>query len=185
MNAFTKKRGAVGWPNPQAKAIERAARLLDIDLESDLAQTGTIYLAGLLGDDEVKVRVADHGECYCTEDISCDPTGFTVRNAIEWLAAKAGKPVPASIMRGWKAAETRKANFAKKQADRRAARLARLREILGGADAVDWDTPDGAPITWLPAGSANRKARIRNAAVAVSSAWDQVNREGRNAAPSE
>jgi hypothetical protein len=178
MTAFRSKRGTVGWPGPQAKAICKAAELLGIDLDPQRAQTGTIYLIGSISDEEVKIRVADHGECYCTETISCDPAGYTVRDAIEWLAAKVGQPVPVAISRGWQAAETRKVNAAKKQADRTIARLARVREILDGVDAVTLDTPEGSPTGWLPGGTENRKARTKVADAAISAAWTQVNQEG-------
>jgi cell division GTPase FtsZ len=84
---------------------------LDIDIHQ--AQTGTVYItatkwmsledakkSGLAdemdidnaaedGDDEisveVKIRCADHGECYCREDIDVSPTGVTAEEAIAKL----------------------------------------------------------------------------------------------------
>lgn len=177
--AFTKKRGTAGWPGPQARAIQRAAELLGLDLDYHQAQTGTIYLTGSVGEgeEEIKIRVADHSECYCSESISCDPSGYALRDAIEWLAAKAGRPVPAAIERGWRAAETRKRN-------REAAREADIVERRSRVLAMLAKNPDvgivermngGAIAAVVPAGTENRKARIKAAEAAISAAYKIVN----------
>lgn len=49
------------------------------DVEYHVAGTGTIYVTV-----EVifKVRFADHGECYCREDMSVDPDGYSLMQAV-------------------------------------------------------------------------------------------------------
>lgn len=177
MTAFRSKRGTVGWPGPQVKAICKTAELLGIDLDIQHAQTGTIYLTGSIGDEEVKIRVADHGECYCTATISCDPTGFTARAAIEWLAAKVGQPVPVAISRGWKAAETRKVNRqAAHEADIADRRNRVLAMLASNPDVGQAD--DGMVCAKVAAGEPNRKARTRAAEQAIADAYKIVNAKG-------
>ena len=152
------------------RAILRAAELLDIDLDSHTAQTGSIYLSGWVGDDYVTIRVADHGECYCHEIFSVDPTGWTVRAAIEWMAEQVGKPVPASIQRGWRAAETRAANRAKNEADTKAAIESHVARSLAGNSDVAIDR-FGVWRANVPAGTENRKQRIAAAREAIHAAY--------------
>jgi hypothetical protein len=74
MATFTKKRGAVGWPRPQARQIEGWCNRYGIDVDLRIAQTGTIYLT--LSDEEgneITVRCADHADCYATADYTVDP----------------------------------------------------------------------------------------------------------------
>lgn len=52
------------------------------------AQTGTIYLRFCADDGrEVVCRVADHGDCYETAHVSCDPDGLTAEQAARRVSA--------------------------------------------------------------------------------------------------
>lgn len=177
MAYFTKKRGAVGWPGPQAKAIVRAIEAMGFDADSHQAQTGTIYIETDIGDEDyrpVKIRVADHGECYCSEDVTCDPQGYTARQTIEWLAREASVDVPASVLRGWKSAETRKANAAKKQQAEAFERQRKAAALLKGVADIRIDS-DGWPETFVEPGSEFRKTRIIAAQTAIRAAYKEVN----------
>lgn len=48
--------------------------------DESFASTGTRYYSIAKGERELKIRVADHGECYCTEDYSVDPDGLSVED---------------------------------------------------------------------------------------------------------
>lgn len=87
-----------------AERIERHAAKAGFDRpEVNIAATGTIYIEWSLESQDTypvlidgeyvdfnetetfKIRVADHSECYCTEDISVDPQGATWRQAVDAL----------------------------------------------------------------------------------------------------
>lgn len=75
MAGFTKKSGAVGWPNPQANQIEKWAKRFGIDCDRHEAQTGTIYVTLTADNDEsITVRCADHADAHCTATFTVDPT---------------------------------------------------------------------------------------------------------------
>lgn len=180
MSYFQTKRGAVGWPNPQAKRIVAAAEAMGLSPDTHEAQTGTIYITVDVGGeedcDEVKIRVADHAECYCSESISCDPNGYDVQQTIEWLAKRAGVPVPQRILGAWKAAETRKVNAAAKRAARIEDRKAKAVSLLAGDEDISIDA-EGWPEPDVPAGTPNRKIRIAEARKRISDAYAILNRE--------
>ena len=48
-------------------------------------ETSPFYSPAMIEKDgtEIKVRIADHGECYCTEDHSVDPCGINVNQMIQ------------------------------------------------------------------------------------------------------
>lgn len=129
-----------------ADRIEAAAERLGYTCpRASYAQTGTIYLY-LQHDnfvEEITVRVADHGECYCSEDISVDPDGLTVDQAVEWLARRAGQPVP-----GWiKANRTRAANRARIEQAKREERERAAQTAAAERDA-DIERNRPAIIAW-------------------------------------
>lgn len=89
------------------------------------AGTGTIY-ATVNG--SFKARFADHGECYCRENISIDPEGCTLEQAVAAAGRELDIDVSAALNamnRAAKAAKTRRANdyarFEDKMARREAA----------------------------------------------------------------
>lgn len=89
-----------------------------------VAGTGTIYVTV---DGSFKARFADHGECYCREDISVDPDGCTLEQAVTAAGRETGIDVSAalnSMNRAAKAAATRKANDAARFEDKMARREA-------------------------------------------------------------
>ena len=52
-------------------------------LEKHSASSGSSqYFTFSRGDNELSVRVADHGDCYCTTDISIDPDGNTIEQVL-------------------------------------------------------------------------------------------------------
>lgn len=51
-------------------------------VHASYAGTGSIYVTVTGPEDSIKVRFADHGECYCREDISVDPDGCTYEQAV-------------------------------------------------------------------------------------------------------
>jgi hypothetical protein len=61
-----------------ANSIESLARELGAHVESYQASTGTIYLSVSRHGREVKIRVANHGDCYETADLSLDPQGLSL-----------------------------------------------------------------------------------------------------------
>jgi hypothetical protein len=74
------------------------------------AGTGTVYVTI---NDSFKARFADHGECYCREDISVDPDGCTLEQAVRAAGRETGVDVSKALAvmnRAAKAANTRKAN---------------------------------------------------------------------------
>ena len=85
---FTKKHGATGWPNPQARQIEGWCGRNQIEVDRHEALTGTVYLtlespAG----ETITVRVADHADAHCTATYTVDPA-IDQRPAIKrWIAA--------------------------------------------------------------------------------------------------
>lgn len=120
--------------NQTADLIRRNAEKLGYYVSNHTAQTGTVYLTceavANEGTNEEKViarkiRIADHGECYCSEDISVDPSGWSAHDAIDRLAELVGKPVPGAL----RAARTRAANETAKIAANRARFEARRDEI--------------------------------------------------------
>lgn len=94
------------WKVRIARQIQRAAEKMGWLVDIEEARTGTLYLTcerdlptgswspSIRGDgqiwtadtQEAKIRVADHAECYCSEDISVDPQGATWRQAVALLA---------------------------------------------------------------------------------------------------
>lgn len=62
-----------------ARQFETIMEKIGSSVRSQTAGTGTIYVTV---NDSFKVRFADHGECYCHEDISVDPDGCTLYQAI-------------------------------------------------------------------------------------------------------
>ena len=171
---FQTKRGTVGWPNPQARQIEKAAKAMGFGVDFHEAQTGTIYLeldaGGDVNYDPVKIRVADHGECYCSEDISCDPNGYSAHQTIQWIARRAGVEVPRRLLGAWKAAETRKANAVAARQAKHQERQTKMRELLANAEDITFAT-DGNPETNVPAGTPNRKLRIAAARQRIKDAY--------------
>lgn len=116
---------------------------------STRAGTGTIYVTV---DGSFKARFADHGECYCREDISVDPDGCTLRQAVEAAGKALGidvSPAVAAMDRASKGARTRKANDAARFEDKMARR-------------------DAAVARWL---DANPKASRMDALKATVSEW--------------
>lgn len=92
MPMFTKKQGAVGWPGPQARQIERWSERYNITVREHFAQTGTRYLTLTAPDDEdIVVRVADHADAYATADFTVDPA-IDQRKAVKaWIEAHGEK----------------------------------------------------------------------------------------------
>lgn len=94
-----------------ADRISRQARRLGYDVDEHRAQTNTLYLScdhpNAAG--QIKIRIADHGECYCSEDISIDPDGCEMFQAIALLARRAGRKIPQPYRRQIEAYETERA----------------------------------------------------------------------------
>ena len=104
----------------KAEIITRWAERMGYRVEESLAQTGTRYLTctfvGLsptgqecnyacsedcdccaaADENDVEDYIANHGECYCREDITVDPEGLTTAQAVQILAERIGKTPP-----GW------------------------------------------------------------------------------------
>lgn len=80
------------------------------------AGTGTIYVTV---DNMFKVRFSNHGECYCSEDMSVDPDGCSLEQAVRAAARECDLDVSRSLA-SFKAAATR----AYRQSAEREARLA-------------------------------------------------------------
>ena len=83
--------------NYESDLIIRWARKLGYSVDEHWANTGTRYLSCSYDLFDYKIRVADHGECYCSEDMSVDPDGHTAHQAISKLAKLAKKPEPPFI----------------------------------------------------------------------------------------
>jgi len=58
------------------------------------AQTGTVYVTV---EGSFKARFADHGECYCNEDVSVDPQGVSMLQALRSCAKATGLDLSRSI----------------------------------------------------------------------------------------
>ncbi|MCV6548539.1 MAG: hypothetical protein OIF56_14875 [Cohaesibacter sp.] len=89
------------------KILERAGATFTIHT----AQTGTVYMTIAGADDDhqdLKIRIADHGECYCSEDFSIDPEGINLKQAVEFTGKYCGYNVTRSLA-AFKAAQTRRA----------------------------------------------------------------------------
>lgn len=118
-----------------AQTIESQGRKLGFDVDIAVASTGTIYLAFSKGEVRVKVRVADHGECYCREDISVDPQGSEAWQAVKLLAESANLATPSYV----KTVLTRKANAqirkAQAMAEFEAQRVMESDEMAANLDA--------------------------------------------------
>src|SRR5690348_3726425 len=67
--------------NAQCDAIEAAAKAMGYDVTVKWANEST---SRYIMCDNYKIRVADHGACYAC-DISVDPYGLDVNEAIKWL----------------------------------------------------------------------------------------------------
>lgn len=93
-----------------AEEFMTAVRGLGFEPDFTVAGTGTIYVSV----DGFKVRFADHGECYCHEDISVDPDGCEGWQALAAFCRHADLAEPAFI-----AAERQRRDAAR--ADRMAA----------------------------------------------------------------
>lgn len=105
MTMFTKKRGEVGWPNPQAKQIEGWATRYGIDCDRHEAQTGTIYLTLTAENDEtITVRCADHADAHCTATWTVDPAIDQRGKVKAWIADNGDDTE-------WKAAAARKREY--------------------------------------------------------------------------
>lgn len=102
-----------------AERFENIMRRAGATLHVHWAQTGTIYVTV---DDIFKVRFADHGECYCTEDIDVSPDGCTLEVAVRAAAEACDLDVARSLA-SFKAART-------KETRRREAEEARLAPII-------------------------------------------------------
>ena len=82
----------------QALKMEEILKAAGAAVKMKGAGTGSIYLDVTAGVGEADedgeyddietriIRFADHGECYCREDISVDPDGLTFTQAMEYLA---------------------------------------------------------------------------------------------------
>lgn len=79
--------------------IERNARRLGYDTSVSVATTGSRYITCVSGLVQLVVRVADHGECYCTADISVDPDNFAAWQAVQWLASRVSVRQPGWVTR--------------------------------------------------------------------------------------
>lgn len=100
------------------------------------AGTGTIYV---MVNDSFKARFADHGECYCHEDISVDPDGCTLEQAVRAAGRETGIDVSdalAAMIRSAKAADTRKANEAARFEDKMARREAAATRYMAANPAA-------------------------------------------------
>lgn len=92
------------------------------------AGTGTRYITAYgHPDDEdafsIKVRFSDHGECYCSEDMSVDPDGCTLHQAVRAAARETNLNLTTSLA-AFKAAATRRANEDKERDAKATARVA-------------------------------------------------------------
>lgn len=58
------------------------------------AQTGTVYV---IVEDSFKARFADHSECYCREDVSVDPEGVSLLQALRACTKATGLDLSKSI----------------------------------------------------------------------------------------
>ena len=84
-------------PAAQAEKIEKLAKELGCETDLHRASTGTYYLtveyvseSEMRRDVEIKIRFADHGECYCNEDLDVSPTGCDPKQAREYLLRRLG-----------------------------------------------------------------------------------------------
>lgn len=143
--------------------IERNAEKLGYGVYVSWAQTGSRYLTCTRDDAQVIVRVADHGECYCREDITVDPDGCEPWQAVRLLAEKAGQPEPAWIRglltRRANAEKARKARSATVDQQRRAEKAA-VREQSAAYAKAHPELADRFAAAILP-GGANRSRRGR------------------------
>ena len=78
------------WYNNTTDQLLAAADELGWDLEKEsYAQTCSRYFSFTKEVNnewiDFKVRIADHGECYCNEDMSIDPNGNTLEQVISKL----------------------------------------------------------------------------------------------------
>ena len=57
------------------ESVEELLEELEYDYDYSIANTGTYYFTAEKDEKEIKIRVADHSECYCNEDHSVDLAG--------------------------------------------------------------------------------------------------------------
>lgn len=95
------------------------------------AQTGTVYV---IVEDSFKARFADHSECYCREDVSVDPEGVSLLQALRACTKATGLDLSKSI-KAREAAERR-------QNEKDAAMGAELAAIAAQTDRVITDLRD-------------------------------------------
>lgn len=112
--------------------MEKAGASVDFRV----AGTGTVYV---VVNGSFKARFADHGECYCREDISVDPDGCTLEQAI----AAAGRELAidvsgalAALGRADKASRTRRANAEARFEDKMARREAAAARYMAANPAA-------------------------------------------------
>ena len=106
------------------KMADRFTKIMEkagADVRSSEAGTGTIYVTV---NQLWVVRFADHGECYCRENISVDPDGCSLEQAVRATGRECGIDVSRSLA-AFKSAATRRWNAG---ADDRAIREQNLRE---------------------------------------------------------
>jgi len=97
-----------GWPQRPARQILRESHRMQLRFTCAQAKSGSIYLSGLVGGEDVVIRVSDHkAASTSTATISCDIYSNTVRQIIIWLSEKSGVPVPKGILKKWKCATRR------------------------------------------------------------------------------
>lgn len=95
------------------------------------AQTGTVYVAASGQDGSITARFANHGECYCREDISVDPDGASYAGALRAAARATGLDLRRSLA-ACQAAATRQARAAAEEA----AQIAAARAAAASRDAA-------------------------------------------------
>ena len=138
-----------------AKHVDTANRFIAImekagaHVRSTRAGTGSVYVTI---NDSFKVRFADHGECYCHEDISVDPDGSTLEQAVRAAGRETGIDVSnalAAMDRAAKAANTRKANDAARFEDKMARRdAAAARYMAANPSATKLDALKATQAEW-------------------------------------
>lgn len=154
-----------------ADIITRAAERMGYSVRHSFAATGSIYLS--LSHESAPdrtIRVADHGECYCREDWSCDPQGDSKESIVTMLAADCGGKAP-----GWVARNEAAKAAAAAQAKAAAAASAAIYEAHQAQRnaAIEWlkiNEPATMERWWEKSGKkgkAFRQAAIRRAQAAM------------------
>lgn len=91
-----------------AKRFIKACQKAGASVDWTIAGTGSMYVTVSGDEGQIKVRFADHGECYCSEDISVDPEGCDYAQAINATMRETGIDLSATV-RALEAAATREA----------------------------------------------------------------------------